>query len=102
MEQSILQTISFFSESKNDFQSENSNVIPKFFFFFLHLAYTTVTFGPLYLFSVITRTTVTTVTSQIVSAVLNHLRESLLMKPSAQSSDPLWQITTLLSFKHKT
>lgn len=57
--------------------------------FFLHLAYTTVTFGPLYLFSVITRTTVTTVTSQIVSAVLNHLRESLLMKPSAQSSDPL-------------
>lgn len=72
------------------------------FFFFLHLAYTTVTFGPLYLFSVITRTTVTTVTSQIVSAVLNHLRESLLMKPSAQSSDPLWQITTLLSFKHKT
>lgn len=56
---------------------------------FLHLAYTTVTFGPLYLFSVITRTTVTTVTSQIVSAVLNHLRESLLMKPSAQSSDPL-------------
>lgn len=54
--------------------------------FFLHLAYTTVTFGPLYLFSVITRTTVTTVTSQIVSAVLNHLRESLLMK---QSSDPL-------------
>lgn len=101
MEQSILQTISFFSES-NDFQSENSNVIPKFFFFFLHLAYTTVTFGPLYLFSVITRTTVTTVTSQIVSAVLNHLRESLLMKPSAQSSDPLWQITTLLSFKHKT
>lgn len=101
MEQSILQTISFFSESKNDFQSENSNVIPKCFFFFLHLAYTTVTFGPLYLFSVITRTTVTTVTLQIVSAVLNHLRESLLMKPSAQSSDPLWQITTLLSFKHK-
>lgn len=101
MEQSILQTISFFSESKNDFQSENSNVIPKLFIF-LHLAYTTVTFGPLYLFSVITRTTVTTVTSQIVSAVLNHLRESLLMKPSAQSSDPLWQITTLLSFKHKT
>lgn len=89
MEQSILQTVSFFSESKNDFQSENSNVIPKFFFFFLHLAYTTVTFGPLYLFSVITRTAVTTVTSQIVSAVLNHLRESLLMKPSAQSSDPL-------------
>lgn len=91
MEQSILQTIFFFSESKNDFQSENSNVIPKLFifFFFLHLAYTTVTFGPLYLFSVITRTAVTTVTSQIVSAVLNHLRESLLMKPSAQSSDPL-------------
>lgn len=89
MEQSSLQTISFFSESKNDFQSENSNVIPKFLFFFLHLAYTTVTFEPLYLFSVITRTTVTTVTSQIVSAVLNHLRESLLMKPSAQSSDPL-------------
>lgn len=61
MGQSSLQTISFFSESKNDFQSENSNVIPKFFFFFLHLAYTTVTFGPLYLFSVITRTAVTTV-----------------------------------------